>query len=85
MERMRIEAIENDRFILISRGSYPAVCRIDNLQFSELHPVLLMGIDWICKGGYTNGQRKKMVARTMKYLLISIVSHKKQLLKLQKV
>ncbi len=75
MEKMKIKAIgeTSDGFKFISRGRYPAICLVNNLRFHETEPVVNLEIDWICKGGYTNLQRKKMVQRTINGLLRYIV------------
>lgn len=83
MEKMRIEPMDKseDGFILTSRGKYPAICILNHLRFHDTDPVVQMDIDWVSKGGYTNRQRKKMVARTINGLLRYMLYCKRRELK----
>lgn len=69
MKTMRISIYDEnvkDGFLLISRDkTQPAICKISGLKFHDTEPLLQMSIDWINKGSYTNGQRKKLVTRTL--------------------
>lgn len=78
MEKMKIVASSADGFTLSSRGQYPAIAVITDTKFHETEPLVSVCIDWVSKGSYTNGQRKKMVARTMVSLLRSIVASERR-------
>ena len=83
MEKMRISDIDigddsGSGFIMTSRGRYPAICNISNIHFLDDEPVVQAKLDWIAKGKYTNGQRKKMVARTLSHILRTIVASERK-------
>lgn len=79
MKTMRFELLgTKDEFLLVSKDKfYPALCKISNLRFHETKSVLQLNIDWINKGSYTNGQRKKLVARTIAKFLRNIIMREK--------
>lgn len=78
MEKMKIAESDPNGFVLNSRGAYPAICIITGLHFHDTDPVCSLDIDWVCKGRYTNGQRKKLVARTIRSLLQAIVADERK-------
>ncbi len=80
MEKMKIKSLEDssEGFKLISKGKYPAICLLNHIRFHDTEPMVNMEIDWICKGGYSNLQRKKMVQRTINGLLRYIVRSERQ-------
>jgi len=66
----------DDGLMLISRDRYnPAICKITDLRFHDTEPLLQMAIDWINTGSYTNGQRKKLLTRTLVRALRRAVRH----------
>ena len=68
-----------DGFWLVSKDKHqPAICKITDLRFHDTKPLLHMVIDWVNVGSYTNGQRKKLVARTLVRALRRMVRYETQ-------
>ena len=57
-------------FLLTSKDKQsPAICVVSNLKMDDIKSVICVDVDWINKGKYTNGMRKKLLARTMRKLI----------------
>jgi len=81
MKTMRISMFgekSEDGLMLVSKDRrQPAICKITDLRFHDTEPLLHMAIDWINKGSYTNGQRKKLVTRTLVRALRRMVRYER--------
>jgi hypothetical protein len=72
MKVMRVDFYGKDRsqFLLVSKDKqFPAICVVSNLKMDDINSAVLFDIDWLNKGMYTNGMRKKLLARTMRKLI----------------
>lgn len=79
MEKLRVADFKNDWFILESKKEPRCRCKISDMRLHAIKPTMNMEVEWIDKGNYTNGQRKKMLARTVVGLLRTAVEHQKKL------
>jgi hypothetical protein len=81
MKTMHISMVgekSGDGFWLVSKDKIqPAICKITDLRFHDTDPLLHMVIDWVNVGSYTNGQRKKLVARTLVRTLRRAARHER--------
>lgn len=71
MEKMRasLEDENSQDIILVSRGKNPAKCVVSDMKFHDTDSAINMNVVWINKGTISNGQRKKMLARTIRSIL----------------
>lgn len=79
MEKLRVVGFKDDWLILESKKEPKCQCKVSNIRLHDTLPTMHMEVEWISKGKYTNGQRKKMLARTVVGLLRSAVEHQKKL------
>lgn len=79
MEKLRVVDFKDDWFILESKTDPKCRCKVSDIRLHDTKPTMNMEVEWISKGSYTNGQRKKMLARTVIGLLRSAVEHQKKL------
>lgn len=79
MEKLRVVDFGDNWFILESKKEPKCRCKVSNMRFHDTKSAVNMEVEWISKGNYTNGQRKKMLARTTVWLLRSAVEHQKKL------
>jgi hypothetical protein len=80
MQKMKVTGVNPDgSFNLEAIKDATCKCTISNLRFHTSDPVMNLEVVWHNKGKYTNGQRKKLLARTVVSLLRSAVEHQKKL------
>lgn len=81
MRKLKLLGVDEGKFMFSSNGTKPSICYIWDMHFPDVGNVMNLQIDWVVKGHYSNGQRKKMVKRTITSLLRKIVTDHKHTLK----
>jgi hypothetical protein len=81
MEKMKVTGINSSGGYELEASNSRSSCRctISNLRLHDTEPMLSTEVVWHDKGTYTNGQRKKLLARTVVNLLRSAIEYHKRL------